>query len=87
MEFKYIECDCHSSQHTLRFMLDEEHKELYVEVQLAQHNSFLKRLILASKYLLGYTCKYGHWDVTMIGASQAKKLIKLLQKVANGPKA
>jgi hypothetical protein len=55
-------------------MHDKEDKELYVEVQLHQHRNILKRVLVAIKYILGYTSKYGHWDCTLISKSEAIRL-------------
>lgn len=61
METKHIMCDCYSPEHTLRFGADLEEKDLYISVFLNEQ-SFLKRIWSAIKYIVGYKCKYGHFD-------------------------
>ena len=78
MKNHFVVCDCHSSEHTLRFIYDEEDKELYTEVYLYQHFSFLKRIYVAVKYIFGYTSKYGHFDCTIINKIETLKLKEFL---------
>lgn len=75
---KYIECACTSTDHVIRFAYDKYHKEIFTEVQLYQYNSLIKRMWLAFKYVLGFQCKYGHWDCTILGPNQVEELLKLL---------
>lgn len=81
MRNHFVVCDCQSSEHTLRFMYDEENKELYTEVYLNQYRSFFKRVYVAIKYIFGYTSKYGHWDCTMISIPKAHKLKAFLSSM------
>jgi len=76
----YIECQCDSAEHVLRFVIDNEEDEVYLEVQLSQYRNFLKRIWVAIKYIFGYTCKYGHWDVTLIKNEDRDRIIKILQR-------
>ena len=80
-EYTYIECDCESSQHVLRFAYDPEENDLWVEAQLVQYRNFWQRLWASIKYVFGYKCKYGHWDCTQISGEQAKRLIDVLIKL------
>lgn len=76
----YIDCQCQSADHVIRFTIDEypdEKPELYIEVQLHQHRSFWKRLVLAVKYVFGQSAKYGYWDCTTLDYDSAQKLIVL----------
>lgn len=59
----YFQCDCSSQEHTVGVTFDIENKEMTLEVQLARFKGFFGRLWLATKYVFGYQCKYGHWDV------------------------
>lgn len=84
----YIECECDSSEHTLRFSLflenDPKENSLYTEVQLTRTNNIFKRLWLAIKYVCGYQCKYGHWDCCLLSSKDVDKLIDFLQLFKNG---
>lgn len=77
----FVICSCLSSEHTLRFMYDKEDKEIYTEVYLNQHNNVFKRIIIAIKYIFGYTSKYGHFDCTLMSAEEAKKLSFFLRGI------
>lgn len=79
MKNHFVVCSCKSSEHTLRFIYDSEIKELYCEVQLNQYRSLLKKLLIAIKYVLGYKCKYGHWDCTLIDKDEMEKLYFFLK--------
>lgn len=78
----YLECDCTSAEHTMRFVLDDDevYPHIYVEMQLSRSRGFLRRLWLAIKYVFGYECKYGHWDETMLTAGNVEKLRDLCDR-------
>jgi hypothetical protein len=79
MRNHFLICSCSSSEHTLRFIYDKSENEIYTEVYLNQHKNLFKRLIVAIKYIFGYTSKYGHFDCTMMDESEAKKLYHWLK--------
>lgn len=81
MKNHFVVCVCETPEHTLRFMYDEEEKELYTEVYLNQYRSFFKRVWVAVKYVFGYTSKYGHWDCTIISKPKADKLKAFLNNM------
>jgi len=60
----FLECMCYSDEHVLRWDLitDPEWPGLYASVFLNQYRNVFKRVWVAVKYVLGYKCKYGHWD-------------------------
>lgn len=77
---QYIDCECQSADHVIRFSFDrfpDEEPELYIEVQLHQHHSFWKRLILATKYILGRSNRFGYWDCTTLNIDTAQQLAVL----------
>jgi hypothetical protein len=76
----YVECECQSVDHVLRFTLDLEDKEVYTEVQLCQINPWYKRIWLALKYVFNRSGKW-YWDTTVIRGAEAKKLISMLRQV------
>ena len=78
MQFKYLECDCSSTDHTIRFVKDEEDdNRIYLEVQL-NNQPFFTRFIKAVKYIFGYKCSYGHWDCFLFNDETKKELINFL---------
>ena len=82
-ETHHVICECHSPDHVLQFshMEDMDGDEIcWTQVQLHQYRSFWKRLAVAVKYLLGYECRYGHWDCTSINVEQGKSLRDYLNR-------
>jgi hypothetical protein len=75
LKTKYVECACSSAEHTIRLVLDKEEHEIYLEVFLANHDSFIKRGITAIKYLFGYKCRYGHFEGALLTQPQIRELI------------
>lgn len=86
MENHFVVCSCNSSEHTLRFVYDKEHDEMYIEVQLIHHTSFLKRVVAAIKYIFGHTSRYGVWDCTLIDKKEAIKLKHFINRYAQEKK-
>lgn len=85
----YFDCQCGSSEHTLRFIVDIESTphgdpELYTEVYLNQYRRWYKRLWVAIKYLFGYHCRYGHWDCWILNPDDAQRLKDMCDKVIEG---
>jgi len=79
---EYFECECSDCGHVLRFIYDEEHNEIYTEVQLVS-GGFWARVKNAIRYMFKLNLKYGAWDCTMIRKEDVPRLIELLQKVEN----
>jgi len=61
-ETLFLECECHSDEHVLRWSLvaDPKWPALYTSVFLCQYRNVFKRVWVAVKYVLGYKCRYGH---------------------------
>jgi hypothetical protein len=72
----YVECNCTSAEHTLRFTMDDDKKfpMIYVEVQLNRYHGFFGRLWRAIRYVFGYECRYGHWDEATLMGDEVRKL-------------
>lgn len=82
-ETHHVVCECHSPDHVLQFshMEDMDGDEIcWTQVQLHQYRSFWERLVVATKYLFGYNCRYGHWDCTSINVEQGKSLRDYLNR-------
>lgn len=77
----YIECDCASADHVIRFVYTKypDEPELYMEVQLHQYRNIFQRIWLAIKYTMGYKSRYGMWDCSCIGINEANKLMEILK--------
>jgi len=78
MEKHYFNCSCHSPEHTLEFMYDNEDDLFYV-VTFLNNTHFLCRIWNATKYIFGYKCKYGHFNEFILKNEDVNKLIKLLE--------
>lgn len=50
----YLECDCHSNDHTVWFLSDKDEKygdDLYIHTSLQTHHGFWKRVRIAFRYV------------------------------------
>jgi hypothetical protein len=65
----------------MKFIYDEIENELYTEIYLCQYRNFLKRIWIAIKYILGYKCKWGHFDCFVFKNEDVSKLQTLLDKI------
>jgi len=82
---EYVDCICDSDEHVMRITyfvdawdnIDED--EVYISVQL-YGRTFWERLVRGIKYIFGYQCRYGHWDVTTIRIDQAERIRDLLNR-------
>jgi len=66
MEFKYLTCKCGDFMHTVRFTLDTEDGELWIETHMNHELPWYMRAWVALRYVLAMPTKYGHFDVSMI---------------------
>ena len=80
-ETEYFQCECHSSEHTLSFVWDDEDNSIYTEVYLSQYRNIVRRNWVAVKYVFGYRCRYGHWDCFELRPKDALRLEHLLNKL------
>lgn len=75
-EFRYLECECTSPEHTLRIARDEDHT--YITFFL-EGGPWWRRLTNAVKYLFGYKCRYGHFDEIVLGEDKVRELVEALK--------
>jgi len=79
-EIRYLECACTSSEHVVRVCIeDDEFYPMFISVQLSG-GSFFRRLWEAVRHLLGYDCKYGHWDEVLLNRDGIRRLQLLCRK-------
>jgi len=81
MKRKLFLCQCESVEHI--FILSVEEDIAFVEIHLASL-PFLKRLILAVRYLFGYRGRYGNFDEILLTPSTALELGDSLIEWASG---
>ena len=75
---EYVECACYANEHTLRFDLNLDEKEIYVSTFLNIYDPWYKRAWTALKYAFGYNCKYGHFNCTIMEEKEAIKLKNMI---------
>lgn len=78
---QYIECECGSDDHIMKFVLDyydHYNPELNACFFLYQYKGFFKRLWTAIKYLFKDRCGSGHWDTIIISPEKADQIIQIL---------
>jgi hypothetical protein len=76
----YLECACSSPDHTLRMIRFEDTNEVFLSVHLTPYNWY-KRIIVAIKYVLDYTSKYGHFEEIILSPETQKDFASYLLKV------
>lgn len=79
-----FECRCHSPEHDLKFVLDEE--DLYVYVLLLPQN-FFKRLVNGIRYIFGYSCRYGYFDEFVMNPKDIDLFISMLEQFRENSKS
>lgn len=77
---EFFECACGGDEHTIRFMLDDDGR-VYSTVFLNNYRSFWKRIWVATRYVFGYKCKYGHWDCWIMRYEDISRLRQMLDKM------
>jgi len=84
---EYFECDCHSSEHTLRFTYLSEDigannqiSNIYLNIFL-DNEPWYKRILIGLKYIFGYKSKYGHFGEWIFYRKDAQRLKKLIEKI------
>lgn len=84
MEIYYVECDCYSEEHTLRFIIDDdkEYPALHT-ITFMQTGTFFARLWNAIRYICGRKCRYGHFNCfTTDEPMKLRRLADLCNRVA-----
>ena len=84
---EYFECRCSTPEHTLRFWFDddEEFPCVYASVFL-DNDPWHKRVWRGIKYILGYKCRYGHFNEFLLRPEDADRLIAILEALKNAKK-
>jgi len=72
-----LECECYSDEHVLKWDLVEDC--MYASVFLNQYRNVIKRAWVAVKYVLGYKCRYGHWDCFLLNPQDIGRMTALLE--------
>jgi hypothetical protein len=83
----YFECICGCDEHTIRFTLDKEEKEIYTSVFLASHRNFFVRIWLGIKYIFGGKSRYGqfgNWTLSIHDADRIERMLNMLKEFKDG---
>lgn len=80
MNTENLVCQCNSPEHTLNFIYFNEEEELYGFIHL-NHLSFLDRLFLGIKYILGIQSKHGHFEEFLMKSEDLEKIVKVLKVI------
>ncbi len=86
-ENHYFECICGCDEHTIRFTLDKEGKEIYTSVFLASHRNFFVRIFLGIKYIFGGKSRYGqfgNWSLSTHDADRIERMLNMLKEFKDG---
>ena len=81
MEKEYFDCTCSLMEHTVRFTYDPVDNELYSEIHMDSSNSLWKRICLATRYIFGKSCNYGHYGNWILQEEDCTRLVELVNKV------
>lgn len=82
MKTEHFDCVCYSPEHTLRFIVDEEEQEVYTDVYLNQSLGFVRRLMVAFKYLFKIGRQNGtHYDCFLLRPEDGARLAELAERL------
>lgn len=57
----FFECQCTSAEHTVRFILNKQDKEIYVSMFLDHFQPWYKRVLIALKYIFKMPQGFNHY--------------------------
>lgn len=77
MNRHYLECACSCPEHVIRVSVDEEYKEMIIEVCMVRP-SFWRRVWLSLKYV--FSINDCHYEETLLDLDQVKNLHSVCDK-------
>ena len=82
MDHKYIECQCMCDEHVLRISTDpyDHIATVAISYYLNDWDGVWKRIWRAFKYIFKRSCRWGHFDTTIICGDRIPELITLLEE-------
>ena len=72
----YLECQCHSPEHSVKFILDNEEGEIYVYTQLTPL-PWYKRIWHGIRYMFNKSSTWGHWEETILKEEEISQLLNI----------
>jgi hypothetical protein len=79
-ETEILVCNCHSFEHQVKFMYDDECNALYAYIHLAK-DTFWSRLKSGIKYIFGHSSRFGEWDEFIFQEKDEEKLREFLNQI------
>lgn len=80
MEKLHVDCQCQDFNHVIRFNLDTEDGEIYIDTHLNLYITWSARLWAALKYVFGRPTKFGHYDCTMLQLGDYLPIMRMLNR-------
>ena len=81
MKIKYIECQCSSFNHSVRFTIDNDQNangDIFISVHLNSNINIFKRIWFAIKYIFNIDSSYGHYDEVLLKTEDYKIIKELI---------
>jgi hypothetical protein len=75
-DFEYLECECSSPEHTVRFAKDEDF--VYMTFFL-ESGPWYRRVASAFRHIFGYKSRYGHFDEVVMDRETAARMAEILK--------
>jgi len=76
----YCSCQCSDFNHTIRFNLDEDDGDIWLETRLNAYEPWWKRIWIGIKYVFGRPPVYGHYDCTLLRAEDYDTLMRMFSR-------
>ena len=80
----YIECECGSNDHLIKFTYagadNYDIGHVYTAIQMDQYRPWYKRFVLAIGYIFGKESRFGHWDCSLLEYPTIIKLRNFLNE-------
>lgn len=80
METEHFDCACSDFNHTVRFTLDPDDGDLYIDVRLNNWGHWYTRIWTAIRYIFKRHVAYGHYDVTILRDEDYDRMRDLLKR-------
>jgi hypothetical protein len=80
MEEEYMTCQCSDFNHTVRFTLDPQDGDVYLDVRMNYYDPWWKRIWNAVKYVFKRDVAYGYYDCTLLREEDYDRLRDLMRR-------
>lgn len=76
----YLDCQCESLEHSIRFYYEPDLECVVLDTHIIRIPLW-KRIVYAIKYVFGYQSKYGAFDETLLNVDNIEELKEFLEQV------